>query len=191
VSSADSAERLLSMLPAIYREDPLVGRYLWAFEQVLLAFEQRIDTLDVLFDPMRTDLKFLPWLTSWMAFTLRADLPEEQQRKFIANVIPLYRRRGTKENLQKLLGIFVHGVPTVIENVSEQNTDAPHSFRVTIVQIRDEPDELARQSAIARALIEMEKPAHTDYTLEAVFPSIQVGKHSTVGKDTLIGSGNE
>ena len=41
---------------------------------------------------------------------------------------------------------------------------------------------------IARALIDLEKPAHTFYELIPVFPSMQIGRHSTVGVDTLLGT---
>jgi phage tail-like protein len=194
MSSADTAQRLLSLLPAIYRENEFLGRYLWAFEQVLLELEQRIDTLDTLFDPLALpdrDLAFLPWLASWTAFTLRANLPIEQQREFIAKLIPLYRRRGTKENLEKLLAIFVQVTPTITENVSDAGADAPHFFHVRIARHRADTGELARLGAIARALIELEKPAHTAYSLEDIFPTMKVGVFSTVGKDTLLGSGTD
>jgi phage tail-like protein len=185
MSTDDTAQALLRMLPAIYREDAFLGKYLWAFEQVLLELERRVDTLDTLFNPAVTDAKFLPWLATWMAFALRADLSEKKQREFLKNVIPLYRRRGTKANLQELLSIFTVLVPTVTED-----DDRPHFFHVTVVRSeRDTPDELLRQRAIARALIDLEKPAHTHYELDVEFPKMQVGVFSHVGVDTLLGSG--
>ena len=45
-----------------------------------------------------------------------------------------------------------------------------------------------RQIAITRALIELEKPAHTDYELDWIYPTMQIGVHSTVGVDTLLGT---
>jgi phage tail-like protein len=189
MSTADTAQRLLALLPAIYREDAFLGRYLAAFEQVLRDLEQQIDHIDTLFDPLAVQSsEFLPWLASWMAFTLRADLDEPNQRAFLANVISLYRHRGTKENLQKLLGIFTRGGPEITENTKDGNTDVPHFFHVSIPLSRMEPDELQRQGAIARALIELEKPAHTDYVLEVTFPSMQIGVFSHVGIDTLLGT---
>jgi hypothetical protein len=41
---------------------------------------------------------------------------------------------------------------------------------------------------IARALIDLEKPAHTFYELVPIFPSMRIGWHSTVGVDTLLGT---
>ena len=51
------------------------------------------------------------------------------------------------------------------------------------------PEVQLQQSAIARALIDLEKPAHTVYDIDLVFPSMQINKTSTIGVDTLLGSG--
>jgi phage tail-like protein len=203
--SAPSAQRLTALLPAIYREQPFLGRYLAAFEQVLLGLEKTIDGFATLFDPQETRSEFLPWLASWTALTLRADLDLAVQRNFTSNIIRLYRRRGTKANLEELLELFTRGVATVGETAAEfqigvhstiaVNTNLgggpPHFFRVTIRLAKGEPAQQLRQVAIARELIELEKPAHTDYTLDVVFPTMQIGKSSTLGVDTILGTGTD
>jgi phage tail-like protein len=177
-----TAQRLPSYLPAIYREQPFVGQYLWAFEQVLLDLERQIDNLAALFDPMEAREDFLPWLSTWVAFTLRADLEPAQQRAFLSRIIPLYRRRGTLKNLQDLLAIFTTGVPTVEE------LEDPHHFRVALRLKQATPDVQLRQIAIAHALVDLEKPAHTFYELDVSFPTMQIGVTSHIGLDTLLGT---
>ena len=179
-----SAQRLLSLLPAVYREDAFLGRYLAAFEDVLLGLEQRIDGIARLFDPQQAPDDFLPWLSSWVAFTLRAHVDVNQQRNFLSRVVPLYRRRGTRQNLQDLLAIFTRGLPTVEESATE-----PHRFKVTLRLPPATPEVRLQQSAIARALIDLEKPAHTVYDIDLVFPTMQINQTSTIGVDTLLGSG--
>jgi phage tail-like protein len=201
MSELNSARRLLALLPAIYREDSFLGQYLWAFERVLLTgmdgtdglgpfegLEQVIDRIPTLFDPMTTEAGFLPWLSSWMAFPLRADLDEDHQRHFLAQVISLYRQRGTSENLRTLLGIFTGGAPTITEGTADSGEDGPHAFHVVLTLNGTSTTEHLRDIAISRALIELEKPAHTTYTLGFIFPSMKVGITSTVGVDTLIGT---
>src|SRR5690349_384806 len=156
MSTPQSALQLPTLLPAIYREDPFLGQYLWAFEKILLGLESRVDTLDALFDPLRSDPEFLPWLSSWVAFTLRNDLDLPTQQKFLAKVIPLYRKRGTIESLKKLIAIFTSVEPIISEATTADT--GPHYFRVTIALPRGADS----QAAIARALIEIEKPAHTN-----------------------------
>lgn len=184
-SDIQTARRLPAYLPAIYRDDPFLGQYLWAFEQVLLGLEQQIGAVPSLFDPAETRADFLQWLSTWVGFTLRSDLDEAQQRAFLAGIVPLYRRRGTKENLQRLLSIFTRGTPTVTESDDDSK---PHYFRVGLRLGQAPPDAITRQLAIASALIELEKPAHTHYDLDASFPTMQIGVTSTIGLDTLLGT---
>lgn len=180
-----AAQRLPAYLPAIYREDPFLGQYLWAFEQVLLGLEQEVGDLAKVFDPMEAREEFLPWLSSWVAFTLRSDLETSQQRAFLARIIPLYRRRGTKKNLQDLLSIFTTGVPNIVE---PDDAGTPHHFGITLRLSGAAPEILQRQIAIAHALIDLEKPAHTTYELDLSFPTMQIGVTSHVGVDTLLGT---
>jgi len=208
-STTLAASRLLDELPAIFRQDPFLGQFLLAFEKVLvgiadgvampdvgaatlgLGLEDQIAGLSHYFDPARTPADFLPWLAGWVALTFRADLDETRRRDFLARIVQRYRRRGTRQNLEELLAIFTVGTPTVTED------DAPYSFTVTIrlppqSAFSGHPEAypafIDRQIGIARALIEAEKPAHTTYQLVPVFPSLQIGVHSTVGVDTLLGA---
>ncbi len=188
---------LLQYLPAIYAEDPFLGRFLLGFERILLGrndgvdyahpgLEETISRIAEYLDPEQAPESFLPWLSTWTGFALRADLDIPKQRHFLATILQLYRWRGTKQNLQTLLKIFTISTPTIVE--SEQK---PHHFTVTIALPPKRDNALiSRQVAIAHALIALEKPAHTSYELFASFPSMQVGV-SRVGIDTLLGSGHE
>jgi phage tail-like protein len=201
--------RLLDDLPAVLREDPFLGRFLVAFEKVLVGvddgtpypdpgvparaagIEQLVAGLAGAFDAATTPAAFLPWLASWVALTLRADLDEAKQRDFLAGIAQRYRRRGTLGNLVDLISILTVGRPTVTED------DQPHHFTISIVlppqggfagSGADYADFIDRQTTISHALIELEKPAHTTYQLNPIFPSLQIGVHSTVGVDTLLGT---
>lgn len=192
---------LLQYLPAIYAEDPFLGQFLLAFEKVLLGrddspagakpgtelnplgLEQIVDGLAALYDPMNTPEEFLPWLAKWTALSLRADMTLDQQRRFLAKVIELYQYRGTEANLQELLKLYVNAIPTVAVDET-----IPYYFRVTIKLPRMDVQYTQRQFEIAQALVELEKPAHTNYELVLNTPSLKVGEYSTVGVDTLLGT---
>lgn len=142
-----AASSYLQDLPAIFSEDPFVGHFLLAFEQVLtglpglvgrepvpsLGVEQIIGAIAKLFNPKASwdDIlpnkenqeEFLQWLAGWVALGLRADWTEAQKRDFLANIVLLYRKRGTKENLAELLRIYT-GLSPVITEAPE--TDVPH-----------------------------------------------------------------
>lgn len=218
---------LLQYLPSIFQQkESALGQFLKAFEKILVGiddgvniefakengksgkslfgnkgFEEVVDLLPVLFDPKETPEEFLVWLSDWTAFSVRADLTVKQQRNFLANIIKLYRRRGTKENLQELLSIFTVGRPEINEpegsefNVgsSKINEDTyiggqrPHYFTVKIFLPDISPDLIRRQIQIARSLIDLEKPAHTNYELEVFHKTMKINERSTIGVDTLLG----
>jgi hypothetical protein len=72
-----------------------------------------------------------------------------------------------------------------------------HFFRVSILLASPTPDEVNRQRAIARSLIDSEKPAYTYYELDMNFAGLRLGDyednkegssyHATVEVDTFIG----
>lgn len=153
------------------------------------GLEQIIDGLATLYDPSNTPAEFLPWLSKWTALSLRADMTLDRQREFVAQVIQLYAERGTQRNLKRLLEIFLKATPTV----EVLDTDPAYFFHVTIKLPRLPQPETQQQLEIAQALVELEKPAHTDYTLKLETPSLRVGDRagSVVGVNTLLGTAAE
>jgi phage tail-like protein len=153
----------------------------------------------------RAPAEFLEWLAGWVALSLRADLDELRQREFIAHAVSLYHDRGTKRGLEDLVKIYTRLAPEIDEmNMRFQvgvnatigkdtvlDGGAPHYFRVTLRLSTTNPDEIKRQGEVVTAIIDMEKPAHTTYNrgrkLLVVTPILQIGVHSTVGVDTLLG----
>jgi phage tail-like protein len=170
---------LLQYLPAIYHDERFLGRFLLAFELLLLGrddaiqlkglrgLEQTAAGIATYFDPYSVEEDFLPWLASWTAFSLRFDLDVAKQRDFVANIIPLYRYRGTKSNLEKLLKIFTDPEKITITDV-RPGYIPDHGFQVTVQLKSASPEVQARQQEIqeiARAIIELERPAHTSFEL--------------------------
>jgi hypothetical protein len=59
-------------------------------------------------------------------------------------------------------------------------------FRVNVAFTTPDPAELSKKTKSVRAVLDIEKPAHTSYSLTISGPTFQIGVQSTVGKDTLI-----
>ena len=203
--------QLLDYLPAIFHdpEHPFLSGYLAAFEKILIgrddsvsipgrpdsaesrSLEETIDRIPKLFDPSITPEDFLPWLAGWAALSLRADLDPGKKRSFIANIIQLYRRRGTKDNLIELLKIFTGTTPAIDEDATPSKAfqeqyaydrmaaGTPHFFKVSILLADADFKKVERDRAIASALIDLEKPAHTFYELEIKFSSMRIGQDYT------------
>lgn len=164
-------------------------------------------------DSQRAPSEFLPWLASWVALTLREDWEEAEKRRFISKIVPLYQKRGTKAGLVEMLqaytgmGVGTEGAVEVLEfvqplAVGDPNSAIvgvntviggapPHYFLVKMFLNTFDPTETDRKKQIAYAIIDQEKPAHTYYDLKVQVPTMRIGKHSTVGVDTLLGTPKE
>jgi len=178
----------------------------------LHGLEEEVAHLHRLFDPNETPDReefrltcrydFLDWLASWAALSLRADLSPDRRRALVASIIPLYRIRGTKQYVEELLRLHLDAVPSVDDTelpelqVAAHSTvgkdtyvggGPPHFFRVTLAFETKDPVQVNTQAQIARGVVDLAKPAHTFYELSVVSPRMQVGVHSTVGIDTILG----
>ena len=152
-------------------------------------------------DVERAPKEFLDWLAGWVALSLRADLDELRQREFIARAVALYRLRGTRRGLEEYIRIYTRVGATVDEQTSAFQLGVhstvgvdtmlsggpPHFFRVLIRLPTADPAEIARQRQVVGTLIDAERPAHTYFALDVETPAFQIGIHSTVGIDTLLG----
>ncbi|MCU1670270.1 MAG: phage tail protein [Blastococcus sp.] len=197
----------LEALPAVYREadevgDRFLGRFLLAFEHVLHGLgdadvagfprglgEQLSDAGRYL-DPSRTPHEFLDWLAGWVALSLAEDWTEDEQRRFLARAVPLYRLRGTARGLTELLRAYTGDLPVTVYEFD----NVPHYFQVELtlgLSLRD-PDFEARKQRrqrTAMAIIDQQKPAHTFYSFRfRDVPTMQIRVHSTVGVDAVLGS---
>lgn len=154
------------------------------------------------------DDDFLPYLASWVALGLRQHWPEAKKRRLIAGIVPLYKLRGTREGIARTLEIFVESPVRIREELGIQvgvratvDVDTtvgglPHRFRVEIpygYRETGEPNPLHFDleflrflSGNVREVLDLEKPAHTDYEAVYDLPGIVVGEYSTVEWDTLL-----
>ncbi|NEO31314.1 MAG: hypothetical protein F6K36_12950 [Symploca sp. SIO3C6] len=232
--SSDQTSTYLQYLPDLFSQQQFLGRILLAFEQVLTGIEgadsepktgleQKIAQIYQLFDPSEIDqffdlnnkqqqeqLKdFLEWLASWVALSLRADWTREQQQAFLANIVYLYRFRGTKNNLMELLQIYTGkefepeiieledtpfqiGVNSTLGDNTQIGGSHPYLFKVKVKLPKPDRELLKRQAEIVLSLVNLQKPAHTDYDLTVLYETIQIGnrQRSTLGDNMLIGNLN-
>ncbi len=189
----------LNYLPAIFRQDTRAGRFLLAMEAILsgldptllaevnaepvTGLEAKNAQVHRLFNPQTTGADFLPWLAGWVAITLRADWDEATQRDFIQQIVPLYKLRGTKAGLEKMLTIYTREPVTIYDDFAEP----AHYFQVKMTLSDRDKDSLRRKQQIARAIIDQEKPAHTFYALQIAVPTMRLPARLGT-EETLLGT---
>ena len=170
----------LEYLPALYRDDELMGQFLLIFESILKPIENTVDNLAWYFDPLMIPEPLLPWLASWVDLTLDTTWPVERRRELVKSAAELYRWRGTKRGLADYLRIYTGSVPEISEytpgmsldqetrlgiNTQLGSSGGGHHFTVTL-ELDENNENNENNVNTVRAIIEAQKPAHAAYTLQ-------------------------
>lgn len=193
----------LQYLPAILQQGDFLGRFLLAFETVLsgvkdpqqlpegqrnlLGLEQLLDRFPELFNPQtlltQEEEEFLPWLSQWVATSLRDDWSTETRRKFISQIVPLYNKRGTRAGIEAVLRLSGDDVVVVDFNDGTAEDEVkkqfpgekpPHFFGIVLTVKQSDPVLLARTVRRVRAIADREKPAHAVYALLIQSPTMRI-----------------
>jgi phage tail-like protein len=164
VNGTFAVGRYASYLPVVFHESDdddgkaFLPRFLKIFESIWEPLEQRQDYIDTYFSPRTCPSSWLPWFASWFGLELDPSLSEPRVRMLLANTIEIYRWRGTKYGLTRVIEVCLGIRPVISENPSE-----PNVFQVRVRLPADAtPDFVPR----LRALITAHKPAHTGYVIE-------------------------
>jgi phage tail-like protein len=176
-NETERQSRLLDYLPSVFREDKMMGQFLLIFESILDPIENTVDNMALYFDPRLTPESLLPWLASWVDVTLDPQWPVERRRELVSKAAELYRWRGTRRGLSEYLRIYTGKVPQILEYIPGMILDAKTELGVntvlgssgtghhfTVILDLDEDDNIDRK--VIKRIIESQKPAHTDYTLQ-------------------------
>ncbi len=204
-----SGKNYLDFLPNIYRQydmrqGSILKRFLWLLKHPRIPIDRTIRDIHTYFEPYNTPSKFLPYMASVLALVLDENWDEAKKRELIANIVKIYKLRGTSRGLALYLKIYTESTPEIIENywpfngfqVGVSSTigvdsiiigyiNRSHCFTVRIPQtIDDTPVEMIRK---IHAIVQAEKPAHTNYYMIFAEPELEEADFMQVGVASMIG----
>ena len=182
----------------------------------VIGLEEVVSRLHDYFDPLftpalfkteRDQAAFLAYLSSWVALMQNQTWDLASQRRLLATIVPLYKHRGTTGGLGQYLRIYLSeftgsqvsiqenldGIQVGVTGTIGQNTivggSPPYFFFVEIdATFLNGFAQFRNLVANTRAIVDLEKPAHTYYAFLYRVPGFVVGFTSTVGQDTMIGT---
>lgn len=193
---------LVRRLPGVYAADPeqadFLSRYLALFDGLLHDLDVRSRFRDVLVDPAGTPLQALDWLASFVGLALDERWAPAARRRLVAEVVPLYRRRGTAATLARWIAIYLAGDradqpadtwvrPIIVEHYRLRHLHAAyaehaHRFSVLVPQPLS-----AEQEAVVRHVLDTERPAHTTVELCTVDAGMRLGRGVHLGLSSVVG----
>jgi len=156
-AASGAVSSYLRDLPAVFRESDFLGRFLMIFESLWEPLEQRQDHVEDYFDPRLCPAPMLPWLANWVGIAVDPHWPEDRARNLVAEAMDLYRWRGTRYGLARMIEVST-GFPAEVWD----DPAFPGVFNVRVVV----PAGFAIARDELRAVIHAHKPVHAGYTLE-------------------------
>ena len=147
----------LDFLPVIFQDGDFLGRFLMIFQSIWEPLEYRQDHTDMYFDARTCPEPFLTWLADWLGVSVGQVTEEGRLRSLVGEAVELYRWRGTRYGLTRLIEVCTGVTPVIAE--------APSNPAVLHIRVTIPPESNLDRDAIER-LIRDHKPAHTAYQLE-------------------------
>jgi phage tail-like protein len=100
----------LQFLPAIFQEDDESASFLSRFLSILQTnfddFDETIDNIAALFDPLSVPDKWYAWLAAWLALPIEPTWTDAQRRAVLKGAYRNYQRRGTAAGLEQLVADY-------------------------------------------------------------------------------------
>jgi phage tail-like protein len=149
--------RYLRYLPGIFHGNDFFGRYLQIFETLWEPQEWRVDHMHMYIDPRTAPAGMIDWLAGWFDLAINAHWPESRRRRLLAEAADLYRWRGTRYGMTRMIEVCADVTPDIQEDPNQ-----PFVFRVLITIPNDREVDLG----LIEDLIRAHKPAHSGYVLE-------------------------
>lgn len=183
-----SKQSLLRFLPTVYQprspgERTFLRDFLWIIQHLYDSVSRRLDTIHEVFHPYTTPANFLPWLASWFAISYDETMDEALRRRILREAVTLYRIRGTREAIERMVQLFTGIEVQIVENqwpfrgfrigISSTigvdtmilpDVSMGHTF---VVKVPARPEDLG-EAALVRLhrVLEAEKPASSNYFLQ-------------------------
>jgi phage tail-like protein len=214
----------LSYLPALFgRRDAdtptgavFLERFLAIFEGRLTQIEARYELVARMLNPFAADDDWLAFVASWFDLVLDPTWPRARRARLLAQIFQLYKLRGTREGILRMVEAYTGHRPELIEGfqirpragmvlgcagvlgcaplggldvdaAAAEELLAMYAHRFVVVGYVDDDCDLDVATLALRALIDAVKPAHTDVDLRVAVPHGRIGLESTIGLDFILG----
>ena len=200
------ADSWIDRLPDIYRKSDagsrFLERYLAIFQTLYEEVEYDIDCIADRFDPESAQSGFLEWLAEWLDIADRSMWSEDKLRKFMMSAVSLYRSRGTRECLSRVIELYTGEKPFIIENSQLQKYRGTENYEKTLVplygkdpykvfilvsnEVIHSDNDIDTLWQIAREFM----PMTVSFEVRVLEPYLFIGQNSYLGINSSLGKPN-
>ncbi len=202
----------LRYLPGTYREDveslDFTQRFLSLFETFMRESEATVSNITRYLDPVAAPDEFIAWLSGWLSLTIDENWSRESRRQLLREAPALYKRRGTRGYISRIMEIYWGEAPITVEHFQLEDVEnAAHRDLLTrlycdhacafTVLVEPRWEECGDTIKIAKPIlpalkgtlkriVETGKPAHTSARLHMLQPWFYLDMHTYLGINSVL-----
>lgn len=187
----------IDYLPEVYQSDldpdSFLARFLSIFQSLYVDLEDEIDNMPSMFDPMHVDPKFLNWIAEWFSIENGFYFSEDKLRILIKEAVDIYKMKGTKESISRMIEIYTGYKPIIVEQFDVTDNDFYNNAKEQIkrlfgnsiytfsVIIRTDQEVTSDMYAGIMRIVNYVKPANTMCNLVILNNAIYLDHHCYLG----------
>lgn len=192
----------LSYLPELYEAsdtEHFLDHYLSVFQSVYDDLNQSIEEIPYLLDVDTTKTKYLDALCQWIGVTKSQMWPDEKKRVLLSEAVDLFKIRGTRAGIMKVLRLYLEDEVFLIEkhqwkqaHLTEsrkrlyESLYGASSYTITVL-VKEESVPSRKEYQTLLQVIRSVKPAQADLNLVVLKPYLFLDGHSYLGVNSVLG----
>lgn len=114
-------------LPEVYRrrmpDDMFLARFIGIFQSIYLDFEDEVIDVPKHFDPKTGDIDVLNFVSDWISFKDASMWTDDKLRRVMQEIINLYKIKGTKTVISKIVNLFIDAKPIILEKFNIEDCE--------------------------------------------------------------------
>lgn len=126
-------ESFVDYLPEFYRSNEknfeFLDRFLGMYQSMILDLQEEVVNISHYLDSDVTSTEFLHWLAQWVAIDDVFRWDEQKLRNFIKQSFSIYKLKGTKEGLERVIELYLGQKPRIVETYEIMNTYSKSEYQ--------------------------------------------------------------
>lgn len=195
-------ESFMKYLPEFYTSNQenfnFLNRFLGVYQSMILDLQEDIFNISRYMDSDCADEEFLQWLSQWVAIDDTFMWSEKKLRKFIKKSFYLYKMKGTKEGLSRIIELYTGKAPVISETYEIMNCYDKNVYREKYQKLYGEDSysftvfieeryvPTNQKLLELKRIVDLYKPAHTVANVVVLKPFMNLGQHIYIGINSNI-----